>query len=39
MIKKIFFSVLLCLILVSCGKKSDPEYKSQHNYIKTINLI
>ncbi len=27
MIKKITFVILVCCILVSCGKKSDPEYK------------
>ena len=27
MIKKITFVVLVCCILVSCGKKGDPEYK------------
>ena len=27
MIKKITFVILVCCILVSCGKKGDPEYK------------
>ena len=27
MIKKITFVVLVCCILISCGKKGDPEYK------------
>ena len=26
MIKKITFVILVCCILVSCGKKGDPEY-------------
>ena len=26
MIKKIFLTLLLCCIIVSCGKKGDPEY-------------
>ena len=28
MIKKITFVILVCCILVSCGKKGDPEYKA-----------
>ncbi len=27
-----------CIFCVSCGVKSDPEYKTQSNY-KTINLV
>ena len=27
MIKKITFVILVCCVLVSCGKKGDPEYK------------
>tara|TARA_A100001011_G_scaffold378030_1_gene442335 strand:- start:1314 stop:1445 length:132 start_codon:yes stop_codon:yes gene_type:complete len=27
MIKKIVFLVLLCCVVISCGKKGDPEYK------------
>ena len=27
MIKKIFLTLILCSILISCGKKEDPEYK------------
>ena len=27
MIKKITFVILVCCILISCGKKGDPEYK------------
>ena len=37
MIKKITFVVLVCCSLVSCGKKGDPEYKSEK--IKTITKI
>tara|TARA_B100000965_G_scaffold80108_1_gene63829 strand:- start:511 stop:630 length:120 start_codon:yes stop_codon:yes gene_type:complete len=28
MIKKISLIILLCLAIVSCGKKGDPEYKN-----------
>ena len=27
MIKKIFLTLILCCIMISCGKKGDPEYK------------
>tara|TARA_B100000482_G_scaffold88307_1_gene63496 strand:+ start:238 stop:369 length:132 start_codon:yes stop_codon:yes gene_type:complete len=27
MIKKITLALLLCSIVISCGKKGDPEYK------------
>ena len=33
MIKKITLIILCSLILISCGKKSDPEYKSEKNII------
>ena len=33
MIKKITFVILVCCILVSCGKKGDPEYKESINKI------
>ncbi len=28
MIKKISLVLILCLVVVSCGKKGDPEYKN-----------
>ena len=27
MIKKITLALILCCVLISCGKKGDPEYK------------
>jgi len=38
MIKKISLVLILCLIVVSCGKKGDPEYKnsSKKEKIQTI---
>ena len=27
MIKKFFLALMLCCILISCGKKGDPEYR------------
>ena len=39
MIKKITFVFLFCCILVSCGKKSDPEYKVLDKEIKISTII
>jgi len=36
--KKILIIIITCVFIVACGVKSDPEYKSQVNYIKTINI-
>ena len=37
--KKITFVLLVCCILVSCGKKSDPEYKVLNKEIKIPTTI
>ena len=34
MIKKITFVVLVCCILISCGKKGDPKYKDPEKEVK-----
>ena len=39
MIKKITFVILFCCILVSCGKKGDPEYKVLNKEIKITTII
>ena len=40
MIKKILLIIILLNIIVSCGKKADPEYKdSKHKYINQKNII
>ena len=39
MIKKITFVTLVCCILVSCGKKGDPEYKVLDKEIKILSTI
>tara|TARA_B100000989_G_scaffold21395_1_gene14045 strand:+ start:333 stop:464 length:132 start_codon:yes stop_codon:yes gene_type:complete len=39
MIKNITFVILICFILVSCGKKGDPEYKSSNKEIKLSTII
>ena len=39
MIKKITFVIIVCCILISCGKKGDPEYKSLNKEIKVSTII
>ena len=39
MIKRITFVILSCCILVSCGKKGDPEYKVLNKEIKISTII
>ena len=39
MIKKITFVTLICCILVSCGKKGDPEFKAFNKKIKIPTVI
>jgi hypothetical protein len=34
MIKKITLAFLLCCLLISCGKKGDPEYKNPEKKAK-----
>ena len=36
MIKKISLIILCYCLIVSCGKKGDPEYKATENKINTI---
>jgi len=31
--------ITTCLLCVGCGVKSDPEYKSQDNYKKTLYIV
>ena len=40
MIKKILLIVILLHLVISCGKKADPEYKeSNYKYIKKKNIV
>ena len=39
MIKKIIFFILVCCVLVSCGKKGDPEYKALNKKNKIPEII
>tara|TARA_B100000579_G_scaffold96811_1_gene76786 strand:+ start:34 stop:156 length:123 start_codon:yes stop_codon:yes gene_type:complete len=40
MIKKILLAVILLIVVISCGKKADPEYKeSKYKYINQKNII
>ena len=38
MIKKISLIFLCCCLIVSCGKKGDPEYKAGKNNILIIKI-
>tara|TARA_B110000444_G_scaffold212189_1_gene208374 strand:+ start:615 stop:731 length:117 start_codon:yes stop_codon:yes gene_type:complete len=33
MIKKIILISIFCMLLLSCGKKDDPEYKAKKNNV------
>ena len=39
MIRKLTFVILFCCILVSCGKKGDPEYKALNKEIKIPTIL
>ena len=39
MIKKIFITLLFCCIIVSCGKKGDPEYKDPEKKAEIQNIL
>ena len=39
MIKKITLVFLLCCLLVSCGKKGDPEYKNPDKKVRIQTII
>lgn len=34
MIKKILLVLMLCCMIVSCGKKGDPKYKDSEKKVK-----
>ena len=36
MIKKIFFTLIICFMIFSCGKKGDPVYEDPKNTSKKI---
>jgi hypothetical protein len=38
MIKKIILISIFCILLFSCGKKGDPEYKVDKNNILTFSV-
>ena len=39
MIKKISLVLLLCCIVISCGKKGDPKYKDPEKETKMQRLL
>ena len=38
MIKKIILIFIFCILLFSCGKKGDPEYKTDKNNIPVFSV-
>ena len=39
MIRKFALALMLCCVLLSCGKKSDPEYKALNKETKIPTII
>ena len=39
MIKKFILILIFCGIIISCGKKSDPEYKEPNKKAEIRNII
>ena len=39
MIKKITLVVLLCCVIISCGKKGDPEYEAPEKKAKMQTIL
>jgi hypothetical protein len=39
MIKKIALTLMLCCILISCGKKGDPQYKDPEQKVKIQGIL
>ena len=39
MIRKFVLTLMLCCVLISCGKKGDPEYKESTIKINTQLLL
>jgi hypothetical protein len=39
MIKKIFLTLILCCIMISCGKKGDPEYKDPEQKTRILSTL
>ena len=39
MIKKITLTLLLCFIILSCGKKGDPEYQESQKRAKMQTIL
>ena len=37
--RKFLLIITVCVLCTSCGVKDNPEYKSQGNYNKAINLV
>ena len=39
MIRKFTLALILCCVLISCGKKGDPEYKVSKKKVEILLLL
>tara|TARA_B100001121_G_C18146739_1_gene370389 strand:- start:73 stop:204 length:132 start_codon:yes stop_codon:yes gene_type:complete len=39
MIKKIFLAIIICCVVISCGKKGDPVYKNSQKKIEDQKIL
>ncbi len=39
MIKKITLALMVCCLIVACGKKGDPKYKGSDNKTKLQDIV
>ena len=39
MIKKITLTLILCCMIISCGKKGDPDYKDPEKKAKIQSIV
>jgi hypothetical protein len=39
MIKKISFTLIFCCLVISCGKKADPQYKDPKKEVKIQSIL
>ncbi len=39
MIKKITLTLILCCMIISCGKKGDPEYKDNEKKVNMQSVL
>ena len=39
MIKKISLTLILCCMVISCGKKADPQYKNPEQKVEILSFL